>query len=199
MFSRAERIRIKNHYDLTVISYWQLLKDVRLIRIREIEAADAAEFLALCKRLDNETTFMLLEPGERKTTMEEQEEQIQSILDKPNQTLFVGEEEGRLLGYIAALGGNYQRNQHKADIVIGVLQDYTGQGLGTRLFEKLEIWARETGLHKLELTVMAHNKRAIKLYKNMGFVVEGTSVDSLFVNGRYVDELDMAKIMNPRH
>jgi len=38
---------------------------------------------------------------------------------------------------------------------------------------------------------------AATLYKKMGFVVEGTSVDSLFVNGRYVDELDMAKFISP--
>ena len=30
-----------------------------MIRIREIEAADATDFLALCKRLDNETTSLL--------------------------------------------------------------------------------------------------------------------------------------------
>jgi hypothetical protein len=29
----------------------------------------------------------------------------------------------------------------------------------------------------------------------MGFEVEGISVDSLFVDGRFVDELDMAKLL----
>lgn len=165
--------------------------------IREIAIGDAEKFLKLCKRLDEETTFMLLEPGERSTTKEQQEDRIRTILGNQNQMIFVAEVEGDLVGYIAGLGGSYRRNRHKADIVIGILQADTGRGLGLHLFQTLETWAQEQGLHKLELTVMAHNERAIGLYRKMGFRVEGISVDSLLVDGRFVDELDMAKILNP--
>ena len=41
--------------------------------IREIRVEDAAAFLQLGKQLDEETTFMLLEPGERNTTVEQQD------------------------------------------------------------------------------------------------------------------------------
>jgi RimJ/RimL family protein N-acetyltransferase len=56
-------------------------------------------------------------------------------------------------------------------------------------------WARERGFHRLELTVMTHNERAIRLYKKMGFEVEGVKKHSLFVNGEYVDEYYMAKLI----
>ncbi len=36
-----------------------------MITIRPIEEADAQAFLHLCTTLDHETTFMMLEPGER--------------------------------------------------------------------------------------------------------------------------------------
>lgn len=39
--------------------------------IREIQVEDAAAFLQLGKQLDEETTFMLLEPGERGSTVEQ--------------------------------------------------------------------------------------------------------------------------------
>ena len=164
--------------------------------IREIRASDAENFLALSKELDEKTKFMLLEPGERTTTISEQEERIRQILTNNRETILVAEMNGRLVGYVAGLGGSYKRNRHKADIVIGILVAYTGQGLGTRLLGALEQWARDQHLHKLELTVMGHNDRAINLYKKMGFVVEGVSVDSLLVDGRYVDEFDMAKILS---
>ena len=166
-----------------------------MIKIREISEQDATQFLALSKQLDEETQFMLLEPGERLTTAKGQKKLIRQILTLNNRTIFVAETGERLVGYIAGLGGNYHRNQHKADVVIGILHAYCGQGLGTRLFLALEEWARARGLHRLELTVMAHNERAIGLYRKMGFVKEGVSVDSLRVDGRYVDELDMAKIL----
>ena len=165
--------------------------------IREIQECDAEQFLALSKQLDSETKFMLLEPGERRTTLPQQQEKIRSILSQKNSTFLVAETNGQLIGYIAGLGGSYNRNRHKADVVIGILLDYVGKGLGSRLFSELELWARNCRVHKLELTVMAHNDRAINLYKKSGFVVEGISVDSLLVDGSYVDELDMAKFLGP--
>ena len=163
--------------------------------IREIQESDAESFLSLCKRLDEESKFMLLEPGERKTTVEEQRNRIRDTLSKENQAIFVAEEDEMLIGYLAAMGGNFARNKHSVYIVIGILEQYTGRGLGTKLFQSLETWAKEHGLHRLELTVMVHNQRGVSLYQKMGFEIEGIKRDSLLVDGSYVDEYYMAKLI----
>ena len=62
------------------------------------------------------------------------------------------------------------------------------------LFEALDKWAIDHKLRRLELTVMSHNERAIRLYQKMGYETEGIKQDSLWVNGKYVDEYYMAKI-----
>ena len=72
--------------------------------IRTIPESDAAQFLNLCKQLDAETQFMMLEPGERKTTLEEQRAQIDILLRQENQTIFVAEQDNQLVGYLARLG-----------------------------------------------------------------------------------------------
>lgn len=164
--------------------------------IRTIAEADAEALLRLTRRLDEETAFMMLEPGERSTTVEEQRNRIHSIKQHMNQTTLVAEEAGQLVGYIAILGGGFRRNRHSAHIVCGVLQSHAGRGLGRLLFTEGERWAREAGLHRLELTVMAHNHRAVALYSKMGFRFEGTKRDSLRVDGRYVDEYYMAKLLD---
>ncbi len=139
---------------------------------------------------------MMLEPGERTTTIDEQRNRLRSAVASANQTILVADAGDCLVGYIAILGGGYHRNKHSAHIVAGVLQQYAGQGLGTRLFTEGDRWAREVGLHRLELTVMVHNRRAIALYMKMGFRVEGTRRDSLKVDGAYVDEYYMAKLLD---
>lgn len=164
--------------------------------IRPITEADAGAFLDLCQRLDEETAFMMLEPGERKTTPDEQRARIAGILASPNSMIFVAEHEGQLVGYLAAMGGAYRRNRHNAHLVIGIRRAFTGQGLGTRLFQALEAWAPGAGLHRLELTVMVHNAAGLALYRKMGFQVEGTRVHSLRVDGRWVDEVSMAKLLD---
>lgn len=167
------------------------------IAIRAIRESDAAAFLALLRLLDRETSFMLYEPDERQTTVTQQLAAIRRLAEQPNRAIFVAETAaGDLAGHVAGLGGGVRRNAHKADVVIGVAQEYAGQGLGTRLMVHLELWARAIGLHKLELTVIADNARAIALYRKMGFVEEGRQVDSLRVDGRYVDELSMGKLLD---
>lgn len=163
--------------------------------IREIKESDAANFLSLCKQLDEENKFMLLEPGERKTTVEGQRQGIKEVLSQDNQAIFVAEENGMLIGYLSAMGKPFARNKHTVYIVIGILERFTGKGLGTALFERLEQWAQVHQLHRLELTVMVHNQRGIGLYQKMGFEVEGTRRDSLWVDGSYVDEYYMAKLI----
>ena len=167
-----------------------------MVAIRQIRETDAGAFLALCKALDDETQFMLLEPGERQTTVKEQQDRIRGILSKDNHTILIAENDGGLVGYVAGLGGPYRRNRRTVNVVMGIVKTFGGQGLGAKLLAELERWAREHEIHRLELTVMAHNERAISLYRKMGFEIEGTKQHSLSVGGAFVDEYYMAKLLS---
>ncbi len=163
--------------------------------IREITEADAEAYLRLARQIDAETRFMMYEPGERRTTVEEQAERIRALRATDNQTMLVVEDAGQLVGYLGAVGGFHRRDHHSVHIFLGLLEAYTGQGLGRRLFEEVEKWARARGLHRLELTVMPHNARGLALYQKMGFEIEGTKKHSLRVEGVYVDEICMGKLL----
>lgn len=166
------------------------------MNIRTIRESDAEQFLNLCNRLDAETQFMMFEPGERTTTPGEQRTQIEQLLQHKNQTVFVAENADQLVGYLAAIGGEFKRNRQSVYIVIGILQAFTGQGIGTKLFQTLDEWAHQQHIHRLELTVMSHNKAGVALYKKQGFEIEGTKRHSLLVNGQFVDEYYMAKLLD---
>ncbi|TJY40692.1 GNAT family N-acetyltransferase [Cohnella pontilimi] len=164
------------------------------MNIRPIEVDDAENFLNLNKELD-ESGFMLYDPGERQTTVEQQKQYIQKILAEPTTIFFVAEMENNLVGFIAALGGNLIRNRHSAHLVVGVLEDYRGQGIATKLFHKVFEWAKEAGLLRIGLTVMKDNHKAFNLYRKMGFILEGEKVHSLKVNGEYVNEYYLYKLL----
>ncbi|MCK8487681.1 GNAT family N-acetyltransferase [Paenibacillus sp. MBLB2552] len=165
-----------------------------MIEIREIREDDAERFLRLCLRLDQETKFMLYEPGERTTTVEAQRDRIQSILTEGRSTILVAEDQGEFVGYLAVFGGNANKTKHVGYLVVGIVEAHTGKGLGTSLFEAAEAWRSQTGLTKFELTVMVPNERAVALYKKMGFEVEGVKRNSIRMDGKYVDEYYMGKI-----
>ncbi|HUT52226.1 MAG TPA: GNAT family protein [bacterium] len=165
------------------------------MKIRGIMESDAAAFLELCIRVEAESEHMLIRPGERSATVGQQRARIAEIVACDNSIILVAEDGGELAGYAAAVGGPYRRNRHTAHLVIGIREAHCGQGLGTRFFAELEAWARRQGLRRLELEVTVTNAPAIALYQKSGFTVEGTRKDAVCVEGEYVDELYMAKIL----
>lgn len=166
------------------------------LEIRELREDEIPPFVQLCAALDHETTFMMLEPGERDEHAEQQRAELESVIRAENSTILVAFDGGRLVGYVAAYGGEYRRNRHSATVVAGVLRSHAGRGIGRRLFESLLAWAGRSGVHRLELTVMAHNEPAIRLYRSLGFEVEGLRRRSLVVDGQLVDELAMALLLD---
>ena len=165
------------------------------MKIRKSVIDDASGLVALFGKLDCETDFMMLEPGERKITIEKEQQQLRSIKESKNQEMFVAEIEGSIVGFIMGRGGSANRNRHSLYIVVGVFQAYWGCGIGKQLMRTLESWALENGFHRLELTVMSHNERAVVLYVKCGFEPEGVKRDSLLVNGKYVNEFYMSKLI----
>jgi RimJ/RimL family protein N-acetyltransferase len=166
-----------------------------MITIRRLKPDDAVAFLELRRRIDEETKFMMLEPGERQITLEQEHDRLANLLKADNKMFLLAEDTGELVGFLWANGGDYRRNHHNVHIVIGLRASHLGQGIGTRLFEACEQWAREKHLHRLELTVMTHNVRGLALYKKMGFEIEGTAQHAMQVDGEYVDLYYMSKLL----
>jgi RimJ/RimL family protein N-acetyltransferase len=167
------------------------------LRFRQAVAGDADGLLALKKDLDHQTSFMLLEPGERSERHEDIAADLDSIAGT-NCVVIVAETGRQLVGYVEARGGRFRRNQITAHVVIGVHAAASRRGIGTGLLKELEFWAAAHAVHRLELTVMAHNQRARKLYERMGFAVEGRRRECLLIDGHLIDELYMAKLLPRR-
>lgn len=163
--------------------------------IRSIRPEDAPAYRDLYLQLDKETDFRLYEAGERPPALEGFTEEIERFLSIPQSNIIVAEDEetGRLAGYLQAIGRTQKHIRHVVSINIALLQCYTGQGLGGKLFAYLEDWARTQGIRRLDLTVMENNPNAKKLYEKLGFQHEGVKKRSFLLNDTFIDEYYMAK------
>ncbi|WNS45110.1 GNAT family N-acetyltransferase [Paenibacillus sp. MMS20-IR301] len=168
-----------------------------IVTLRELAPEDAGALLSLQHRLDQETAYMMLAPGERKSEIQQVEEMIASFAKADTSILIGAEAGGELAGYLSVRGGSFSRNKHSAYIVIGILKQYQGMGIGNGLFIEMDRWAKASGIVRLELTVMIHNERAVALYTRQGFDIEGVKKKSLLVNGEWVDEYYMSKLFTP--
>ncbi|MGR6914203.1 N-acetyltransferase family protein [[Actinomadura] parvosata] len=160
-----------------------------MIEIRRAGPDDAPALLDLQLRLDEESSFMVLEPGER--------DPVPRRLPSggPSFVVVAMAEGGVAAGYVEVEVLPYRRARRTGYVVMGVRAAHAGQGLGRRLLEQAVREAREAGMARLELTVMTHNLRALGLYLACGFQVEGLRRSALDVDGRRVDEYYMGLLL----
>ncbi|CAM5194844.1 RimJ/RimL family protein N-acetyltransferase OS=Ureibacillus acetophenoni OX=614649 GN=SAMN05877842_12137 PE=4 SV=1 [Ureibacillus acetophenoni] len=163
--------------------------------VRQAKVEDAENLINLIKEVEATSDFMLMEPGERQTSPEQQVKVMERIEKQSNATILVAEDDGKLIGYMMLIGGTAKKNQHNAYIVIGILESYRGKGVGTALFEYAEKWAIENNISRLELTTITENAAGVALYKKRGFEIEGVKRNSLKINGEFVDEYYMSKLL----
>lgn len=139
---------------------------------------------------------MLMEPGERSLTIEQQRSMIQHFLTSEHSTIVLAESETTLIGYVIAIGGDVHRTKHSVRLVIGVLQSYRGQGTGQELFDYIDSWAKQREIVRMELDVVTVNERAIRLYKKCGFTIEGEKRKSLRIDDVFYNEYVMSKLLH---
>lgn len=165
------------------------------MNLRPIHSTDAAAFIHLQEQIEAESPFALLERGERRTSIKAQQEEIDDVLRRDNQIIFVVEDRDQLVGWLGAWGEPYRRIRHSVLIGVGVLAAYRRQGVATQLFEALEAWAWARSIRRLELLVQTGNTAGITLYRKMGFQIEGTKRQSYCLDGTYQDEYLMSKLL----
>lgn len=164
--------------------------------IRPVQTEDAEPLFSMMCFLDDETPFMMYEPGEREKMSDatKLKEKINDAVSMGDLLLVAEESEKNIVGYLWAERGRVNRVLHTAYIVVGIREAYQHQGIGTRFFKELDEWARKNNIVRLELTVECANMAARKLYEKNGFAAEGTRRKSMKLEDGFVDELYMAKL-----
>ncbi len=98
----------------------------------------------------------------------------------------------RCIGHVGLYKIDPRLRKGEFAIVIGELKKQ-GKGIGRRATEAMVDWGfRQMNLHKISLSVLATNRRAIRLYESMGFRHEGVLRDEQYRDARYVDVVLMS-------
>jgi ribosomal protein S18 acetylase RimI-like enzyme len=115
--------------------------------------------------------------------------------ENPPQAHLVAELNGSVVGYIRLKPATrLPENAHVIQVQgLAVQPGARRRGVAGSLLDAAEKQMRERGLRKLTLRVLSSNPGAIRLYERHGFTREGTLLDEFRINGRYVDDVLMAK------
>lgn len=97
------------------------------------------------------------------------EDAFRSSLERSDAHFLTIKKDGEILGY-----GGFLMACDEAEIMnIAVKEGYRGQGLGHRLMEELISCGERLGVELFVLEARVSNRRAIQLYQDMGFTVQG--------------------------
>jgi RimJ/RimL family protein N-acetyltransferase len=165
-------------------------RDGRLVQLRPVVKEDAAALIRAVDSVAREGVYFLRSRFE--TDVEKEEAFIANVAEQGN-LFIVALLAGRLVGWVTLFRGRAEFIRHTAELGMGVVRGFRGNGIGTALMSHALKWAAEQGIEKVNLGVRASNERAIALYRKFGFVQEGYKVwDVKDQRGRYDDNLVMA-------
>jgi len=164
------------------------------VTLRPMTHADAPHLV----RWANEPDFAWFQWGRRPGRFADDEaaRRWMDVIAEHRGIVFVIEHEGRPVGQV-----NYRDLQPKglsAEVGIGIGEPALwGKGLGREALGLLvKHLVDDLGVHRVSLSVLAYNDRAIASYKAAGFEVEGVERDGVMTDkGYFADDVKMAYVV----
>lgn len=159
-----------------------------LIIVRKGTKWDVSKILTNLKRVAAEQIYL----GTEKVTPRHRKVQLDHLKDRKSLTL-VAEVEGEIVGSLTLWKTGLRKMRHIRELGMLIIDGYREMGIGGALMDYALKWAkRQKNVEKVVLGVFSTNKRAIRLYKKFGFIVEGIIKRQHILKGKYADEIRMA-------
>lgn len=146
------------------------LKDGRKCVLRNGEERDGQASLANFILTHEQTDYLLTYPDENTMTAEQEARFLQKKTDSETEVEILAEVDGVVAGLagIETVGGR-DKIRHRADFGISIDRQFWNLGIGTALMNACIECAKAAGYEQIELTVVAENENAIKMYRKAGF------------------------------
>ena len=165
-------------------SIYEGLKMNQLV-IRKIKKIDINACLSIYNyEVEHGVATLDLEPR----TLEEWHEWYNAHSEE-HHPIIVGSIDNVVVGY-ASLSSYRPKEAYKSTVELSIYihQDYRGQGVATRLMERiLEIAKEDTMLHNVVSVITAGNEESTKLHNRFGFTYCGLTPEVGFKHGKYQD------------
>ncbi|WP_077591470.1 GNAT family N-acetyltransferase [Planococcus lenghuensis] len=150
--------------------------------LRRATGEDACPFIIYMNKIASETNYLTFGEGEYKAEVENQKKMIISSLESENQLFLLAINKGEIVGHLIFRGGTRARTRHSGEIGMAVISEFWGLGIGSELIRYLFRWIKQNEIiRKVNLRVRADNTLAIKLYRQMGFQIEGIIEKDLYI------------------
>ena len=162
-----------------------------MIKVRRAVPGDAPGLVALAEAVGREEGRWILATESWRSVADERR-YLKTVQRHPDAAVFVAEDDGRLVARLSLSRDPHPASRHVADLGLMVDAGHRRRGIGRTLLEEAVVWARGTGIRKLELHVFPWNEPALRLYESFGFEREGYRKRHYARDLEFVDAILMA-------
>ena len=163
------------------------------VTIREALPADGPALVDVIMAINEETEF-LGTSEDRPLWAERPEQGLREMRERGTGVYFIAIDSHEIVGFLGAFPGGFERTRGIVYVAhVGVREARRGRGIGPRLFEALEAWARARQARRLELRVDVANPRALALYRRCGYEIEGRVPDAARIGEVWRDHYWMSR------
>lgn len=158
--------------------------------LRSAVPSDAHDFYTMLVKLDSETVYTPFQPDERCSDIDTYSNYIEQA-NKKSILIFAIDpqmDHEKIVGFITARRGATIKKNHVATIGIGILKAYQLSGIGRSLLKNCIDQSFKLGVKRLEAYIPISNIKSRNLLNKFNFKLEGTKINSLFIDGQYEDE-----------
>jgi RimJ/RimL family protein N-acetyltransferase len=165
------------------------LKDGRSVRLATYRAEDKEALVSMYASMSPEAIKWGLPPYDRPRIE-------RWTTDLTNNITLLARLGERIVGHLQLFRIPFERRKGIGEVFIYIHQDFQNIGLGTMMMKRAIELAKDRGFHRLGLTVVADNHRAIKVYEKVGFKIEGMARETFYGDDhRYHDEVEMGLLL----
>lgn len=158
------------------------------VTIRPARQADISGIIGVIRQIAGEKRYIVAEDVGQQLSGDS----ALMDTDLEDQRFFVACVDDEVVGWCGVETPTLEKLAHTGELTVGVLEEYRGQEIGSRLMERALSWAGESGFHKVYNSVPATNVAGIEFLEDHGWNTEAIRRDHYRIDGEFVDEVMMA-------
>lgn len=160
------------------------------VTIRQAREDDLTGLVGAMREALADKTYI---EGETVADIVESENVLLRHNDVMKRVFFVATVHGDVVGWVHINAPELEKLEHTAELTVGVIEEYRGHGIGSKLLDRGIEWALDHGFEKLYNSVPSTNEGAIAFLESRGWETEAVRKRHYRIDDEYVDEVMMAK------
>ncbi len=147
-----------------------VIKNDQILLVKEAQENEAGELIRYVYKIRQDSSFLSFNEGIDTISVDSEKKHIRRCRNSEHHALLIGWLQDEVVGYLAFRASMWQRLRSAGEFAFSVSKKNWGLGIGSHILGALLDWAKKSkAIKTIEFRVRSDNKRAIAVYKKLGF------------------------------